>query len=141
MRIVLTGVSLHLYNFKYSLKPRRRILVVTIVARVHEQRRPNAFLRCSRMPECSIRDAIINGGLYFIESILLVFHEISRSISCGIIYHFVFVFAPFRFPLPFNNGRSTFPVCDRLTAATSSGVPEATTRPPCAPPSGPRSMM
>ena len=42
---------------------------------------------------------------------------------------------------PFNNGRRTFPVCDRFTAATSSGVPLATTRPPCAPPSGPRSMM
>ena len=32
------------------------------------------------------------------------------------------------------------PVCDALTAATSSGVPSATIRPPPSPPSGPRSM-
>src|SRR5437773_4563601 len=48
---------------------------------------------------------------------------------------------PLRFPFPFSSGLSTCPVCERRTAATSSGVPLATTRPPFAPPSGPRSMM
>src|SRR5581483_10991235 len=36
--------------------------------------------------------------------------------------------------------RSQRPVCDASTAATSSGRPMATTRPPCIPASGPRSI-
>src|SRR5437879_13670617 len=50
-------------------------------------------------------------------------------------------FTPLRLLFPFSRGLSTCPVCERRTAATSSGVPVATTRPPCAPPSGPRSIM
>src|SRR5207245_1245368 len=68
-------------------------------------------------------------------------HNYDDYITRGVLIDRYFFGAPFRFPFPFNNGFNTLPVCDRLTAATSSGVPLATTRPPCAPPSGPRSMM
>ena len=39
-----------------------------------------------------------------------------------------------------NSSARNLPVCDALHAATSSGVPQATTSPPAWPPSGPRSM-
>src|SRR5690606_38114239 len=38
-------------------------------------------------------------------------------------------------------GRKNWPVYDSGLRATSSGVPQATSRPPSSPPSGPRSMI
>src|SRR5436309_1485126 len=40
-----------------------------------------------------------------------------------------------------NSSANACPVYDFLTFATCSGVPVARIRPPCAPPSGPRSMI
>ena len=40
----------------------------------------------------------------------------------------------------YSNFLRYWPVCDPLTLATSSGVPQATISPPRFPPSGPRSM-
>jgi hypothetical protein len=43
--------------------------------------------------------------------------------------------------LPFKNARRNFAVCERLALRIAAGRPMATTAPPAAPPSGPRSMI
>src|SRR5258705_13773716 len=70
-----------------------------------------------------------------------------QTFCCLQLYHAIFLSSRCEFPLPFfarrplSRGRSTWPVCERRERATSSGVPAITTRPPCSPPSGPRSIM